>query len=284
MRCFQFQGFLITAAFCLGAVWGAGAATNTNAPSFPALSAGKQRYAQKRDDLVNDFRRTRFSSDITLNAAEWLVDAYLRTLRSNDLAAYRTGGTPLMAQPFLSVKQQIRQSPVYAALQRLPKGGLLHVHSISLGRADWVVETAAQREDCYILWGTNGTPDRGRFTFHDAIEIATNASFAGYVQGRKLREQLGPEQFREQILQLITLRNGQLGWDGFLDCLNLVANVSSMRRVGLDYYRDIFEWLYDDGVTYVEMRASFECPLNPNSLWPPEQFLQDLLAIRDDVR
>jgi adenosine deaminase CECR1 len=32
------------------------------------------------------------------------------------------------------------------------------------------------------------------------------------------------------------------------------------------------------------MRASLGCPLDPNSLWPQEQFLQDLLAIRDEVR
>jgi adenosine deaminase CECR1 len=189
-----------------------------------------------------------------------------------------------MARPFLSVKRQIRQTPVYAVLQRMPKGGLLHVHSISLGRADWVVDKASQRPDCYILWGTNGTPNLGRFTFHDAIEIATNAQFAGYVRGTKLRAQLGPETFREQILQLITLRNGQLGWEGFLNCLNLIANVSGMPRVGRDYYRDTFEWLYDDGVSYIEMRSSLGCPLNPDSLWPPEQYLQDLLAIRDDVR
>lgn len=57
-----------------------------------------------------------------------------------------------------------------------------------------------------------------------------------------------------------------------------------MPRVGRDYYRDTFEWLYDDGVSYIEMRSSLGCPLNPDSLWPPEQYLRDLLAIRDDIR
>jgi adenosine deaminase CECR1 len=285
MNRFRSHSFVAAVAFCFVAVNDAGAdVTHTNATQFPGLNVNNLRYAKKRHELLEDLYRGSFCADIQLNAAEWLVDAHLKTLRSNELAAYRTSGTPLMARPFLSVKRQIRQTPVYAVLQRMPKGGLLHVHSISLGRADWVVDKASQRPDCYILWGTNGTPNLGRFTFHDAIEIATNAQFAGYVRGTKLRAQLGPETFREQILQLITLRNGQLGWEGFLNCLNLIANVSGMPRVGRDYYRDTFEWLYDDGVSYIEMRSSLGCPLNPDSLWPPEQYLQDLLAIRDDVR
>jgi adenosine deaminase CECR1 len=57
-----------------------------------------------------------------------------------------------------------------------------------------------------------------------------------------------------------------------------------MPVVGKDYYRDAFQWLCADGVTYLEMRSSVGCPIDPNSLWPTEQYLQDMLAIRDDVR
>jgi adenosine deaminase CECR1 len=285
MNRFRSTPLVAALAFSFVALPVAGAnATITNATALPVLSGGKQRYAQKRQELVDNSRRGRFSADITLNRAELLVEAHLKTLRSNELAAYRTSGTPLMAQPFLSVKHQIRQTQTYAALQRMPKGGLLHVHSISLGRADWIVDTAAQRPDCYISWGTNSSAPKGRFTFHPAAFIATNAEFAGYVRASDLRDQLGANQFREQILQLITLRNGQLGWNGFLNCLALVANVSGMPAVGRDYYRDAFEWLYDDGVSYVEMRSSVGCPVDPASLWPTEQYMQDLLKIRDKVR
>jgi adenosine deaminase CECR1 len=166
----------------------------------------------------------------------------------------------------------------------MPKGGLLHVHSISLGRAEWIVDKATQRDDCYILWGTNGTPSRGRFTFHSPIEMATNAQFAGYMRASDLRAQLGTNEFREQLLNLITFRGGQAGWNGFLNCLALVANVSGMPSVGREYYRDAFEWLYDDGVSYVEMRSSVGCPIDTNSFWPTEQYMRDLLAIRDEVR
>jgi len=285
MKRFRSVSFVATVAFCLVALPDAGAnPTNTNATAFRALSAGKQRYAQKRRELIDSSRSSRFCADITLNRAELLVEAQLKALRSNELAVYRTSGTPLMAQPFLSVKAQIRETRTYAALQRLPKGGLLHVHSISLGRADWIVDTAVQRPDCYIYWGTNGATPKGRFTFHNAAEIATNAQFAGYERASDLRARLGTNQFREQILQLITLRNGQLGWNGFLNCLALVANVSGMPAVGKEYYRDAFEWLYDDGVSYVEMRSSVGCPVDSSSLWPTEQYMHDLLKIRDEVR
>jgi len=279
-----FQSILMAAAMCCSAAYAAPpSGRDTN-----AAAASMRKYVQRRDALVDDFHRGSFAADIKLNAAELLVDAYLRVTRSNDLISYRTSGAPPpMAQPFLSVKQQIRKTQTYGVLQRMPKGGLLHVHSISLGRADWIVDKATERSDCYIYWGTNNPAKnlfKGRFTFHPAEYIATNADFAFYTNAAVLRACLGTNEFRQQLFELITLRNGQLGWNNLNDCLSRVSNVSGMPVVGRDYYRDAFQWLYDDGVSYIEMRSSIGCPVGGASLWPTEQYLQDLLSIRDEVR
>ncbi len=235
-------------------------------------------YEQRAALLENDQARS-FCSDIVLTAEELAVDAYLKEQRDKPKTdTLSRQGTFLLAQPFYAVRDRIESSALFAFLRDMPKGGLLHVHSSALGRAEWIIDRAIAHPDCYIYWPENDDledrPPRGKLTFFYDQQPEPGYLQISKVPGDQLR-------FRDELLELITLGPEDLKseniWEELEACFDRVGDFLDDASVFKSYMEDAFSVLIEDNIQYVEIRARPKALRGPGgSELEKEEFLDIL--------
>lgn len=101
---------------------------------------------KERDDLVIDANAEIFSKDIILTDTETRCDAILKELRRKLLEQ-----DPVIVTGDYSEKlDSLKQSKVHAALNLMPKPGLLHVHATATARVEWLVKKLCYYDFVYL--------------------------------------------------------------------------------------------------------------------------------------
>ena len=101
---------------------------------------------KERDDLVNDANAEIFSKDIVLTDAESRCDAILKEMRRKLLEK-----DPVIVTGAYSEKlDSLKQSDVHAALNLMPKPGLLHVHATATAKVEWLVKKLCYYDFVYL--------------------------------------------------------------------------------------------------------------------------------------
>lgn len=249
------------------------------------LPASQETYRQQRSQLAQIDNSLRFDAKIRLNAAEQRVDAHLAELRTALIRKYRSQKRFPPAEPFYRVKAEIRKTRLYEMLRKMPKGGVLHIHTSSTAPADWIVSMGIREPGCYVCWpDDHGDAIRGQLGFYRPENVPPGYQAVADV----LRRDPG---FADKLLRLITINSdddsltGLEIWTKFNQVFQRTGGLVAYRPVFERYYQAAFESLLADNVTYVELRAGFGSlyDLDGNT-WDYRDRAQLMWHIRNRVR
>ena len=189
----------------------------------------------------------------------------------------------LFASPFELVKPRLEGSAVFRSLERMPKGGLLHIHATGTGDSEWLVDHALADPGCYVYWGE--TTDA---YCHGQLAAFPNGDIPeGFVPIADLART--EPHLRAQLIDLFTLGAEDATvtdiWQEFEDMFWRIDGYVSYVPVFRGYYRDAFLDMARDGIRFVELRTGLD-PLTAADGSPveDESILQEYRSILASVR
>lgn len=114
-------------------------------------------YMQQRRAIILGEQSMAAGADLALSPDERRLD---EVLAASKQAEYNREPAVLPSLHFFQARPLIEQSPLFATLQRMPKGAALHVHSDSMVDVPWLVANATYDDNlhaCGELDSGNGT-------------------------------------------------------------------------------------------------------------------------------
>ncbi|XP_039987835.1 adenosine deaminase 2-A isoform X2 [Xiphias gladius] len=106
---------------------------------------------RQREALIQLEASMRTGGQMVLADAEQRLDSLLFKMKQKEMA--RPDCPPTMH--FFKARHLIRTSPIFSLLQKMPKGGALHVHDFSMVDIEWLVKNVTYRPHCYICFTDN---------------------------------------------------------------------------------------------------------------------------------
>ncbi|XP_077453309.1 adenosine deaminase 2-A [Stigmatopora argus] len=195
---------------------------------------------------------------LVLSDLEKIMDVQLHQMKENELS--KAPFPPAMH--FFKAKPLIERSPIFTLLQKMPKGGALHVHDLALGDPEWLVKNVTYRPNCYMCV----TEKQGvRFIFSSGQPLsAPNCSI--WMLMETLRNKLvNVTDLDNSILGNLTLftdgdpdalyPDQEVIWEKFEHNFNAVIGLVTYAPVFRDYYYHGLSQFYKDNVMYLEIRA-----------------------------
>jgi adenosine deaminase CECR1 len=134
----------------------------------------------------------------------------------------------------------------------MPKGGLLHVHSSSVGNANWLVKRAIADENCYIYMLDDGSILKGKMNIFSKGKAP---------KGYELMSSLAAQDpgFASKVTDMITLSlEDSLSpnpWIKFESCFERIERILQYAPILKDYYTQAFEDLVLDNIQIIELRT-----------------------------
>lgn len=258
------------------------------------LEKGKEAYLHLRAEFMVEELRLRQGSERPTAEEEELSQKF-HDMRSSFVSKFQGAQMDQetnfpCAMPFPLVKHQIKELESFALIQRMPKGGNLHVHSSASGTAQWIAKHAGDFKNCYIYWPTEEAKTngyiQGELRFFDA-----GKNPAGFQLASQLRDS-NPE-FVEQFISLVEIDASDFRgtdsnpWSQFNRTFRITGSFVSQQPVFQAYYEAALRGMIADGISYVEMRTGIVGLADhnrPDKNWAEQDFVEEYLAIRDRIR
>nr|XP_020458684.1 adenosine deaminase CECR1 [Monopterus albus] len=211
-----------------------------------------------REALIQLEASMQTGGEMVLTDAEQRLDARLCKLKQEEMV--RADFPPAMH--FFKARDLIRTSPMFSLLQKMPKGGALHVHDFSIVDTEWLVKNVSYRPHCYMCFTDNQSV---RFTF-----LSRWPKRLPHCSPWTLLENL-----RAQTINVTDLDNSIMGnltlftqqdpetvypsqdavWDRFEQTFLALWGLVTYAPVFRDYYYRGLTQFYMDNVMYLELRA-----------------------------
>ena len=216
----------------------------------------RELYDQERAQLVQQDKSKNFSSDIILNEREIELDLLLKKIQRKQLDQYQSEHFFPPASDFYQSKKHIENNELYQIIKRMPKGGALHMHTLAMGDADWLIDKALDLPEMYVYWmEAEGESVIGQFQAFRESDVPE-----GYVQVQELirtnpnaRGQLhGYLTFDESIS-----KDSVDIWKEFEYVFQRVTGILRYDPVFPDYMTHVCELLIQDNVQHTELRMPF---------------------------
>ncbi|HUE87374.1 MAG TPA: hypothetical protein VMO26_14970 [Vicinamibacterales bacterium] len=211
-------------------------------------------YLEARARLIEQERAMRLGAGLVLTPDEQSANRRLTALKQVEFERTRAHFPP--AHSFLDARtrQLIAESPVFAVMRRMPKGGILHTHGAATGDFRWLVSHATYRADAYIYVGSAAQPVSG------ALRISQQPPGEGWQRVTELRAAAPDARaFDEEIYRSITLGDeDRAAPDIWLEFGRIFQRFSGLLfgdpGVLSEYWRRILDELIDENVQYLEAR------------------------------
>lgn len=195
---------------------------------------------------------------MVLNEKEKRLNSRLLQMKKDEVM--RADFPPAMH--FFKAKELIRKSPIFSLLQKMPKGGALHVHDFAMVDVEWVVKNVTYRPYCYMC----STDTRSiRFIFSSQLPKPLPRC-SPWVLLKSLRARtVNITNLDNSIMNNLTLftnldpekvyPNQDIVWDRFEQAFLALWGLVTYAPVFRDYYYQSLTEFYNDNVMYVEVRA-----------------------------
>lgn len=259
--------------------------SDENAPK----SKEYQDYLDKMDELSKADDKNHFDEKerkIGLNYYENILNKMLHAERHNIIGNKHTYFDYPSANMFYKVREKIEKTMSYRILQRLPKGGNLHIHTSSSWDAKEMLEFLKNdfkyKENVYVYQGeTISAPDnkkplfiKGQLLYLTDKKLISEFEKKGQNQNIKLVP-ISEINIEDEI-KLITFSDPEIMskvdyiWDEFSNVFARVYAILSVKEVYKEYYYHTFETLYADNIDYCELRFGITkfCESNNDKLDP----------------
>uniref|UniRef100_A0A8D8NX24 Adenosine deaminase n=2 Tax=Culex pipiens TaxID=7175 RepID=A0A8D8NX24_CULPI len=240
-----------------------------------------EQFQAQRAEFLRDEESRALGADIVLTEDEQKVNEWLMKLKKAELdAGFKTPREFAPARHFFTVLDQIKASPLFQLIQRMPKGGILHAHDTAIGSMETIIK-ATYREH---LW-QNGefdrpTPPNYKFsrTKPDPLDGVEWRSVAD------IRKELGNEGFDQNLRDVFTLFDEEPSqayscinhiWGKFQYMFISLEPIVTYKPVWEDYFRNSLEEVHQDNVCYLEFRGVLPAVYDlDNRVYTPEEVVQ----------
>lgn len=215
------------------------------------LDNDRDDYYKSRGILYASDSSMKDGFDVSLNDKELKLDSYLRGLQRDYIN--KSGPKFPPANYFYKYRNMIDTSTIYKTLQRMPKGGLLHIHSTAMGDPEWLVKTASYMDNCYFYNSNDAKEVYGTMYFYPMGKAPAN-----WVLVKELRDK--DADFDSKLLKLLTFSASDEGsafiWNDFEKIFTRMSGLIEYLPVYKEYTKNALEILLKDNVQHVEIRTS----------------------------
>uniref|UniRef100_A0A0L8GZ74 Adenosine/AMP deaminase N-terminal domain-containing protein n=1 Tax=Octopus bimaculoides TaxID=37653 RepID=A0A0L8GZ74_OCTBM len=229
------------------------------------LSSTDETYETERREIINKENDQRFGSHLTLNRDERQVNDYLMKLKDREMKLYESGVEMYPSSMlFTDAKKQIDRSKIFHFLQKMPKGGLLHVHGSAMASVDWLISFATYMPNCYMCW------DREKYIVYKFLFCPKlppkirGCAWERVCHARKYHTE-GVIAFDEMLVNAITFNSSKLSsvesdqndiWNTFEQYFMLTRNLIRYKPVFSKYIHQGLIELFKDNIQHFEIRMS----------------------------
>ncbi|CAE6485983.1 unnamed protein product [Rhizoctonia solani] len=248
-----------------------------------------EEYHQRRADLIAEERALRFDAGRIRNAtareirAAEIVD---RLRRHEEESVWRADPNKEPGMPFLWAKDTIPQTELFKLLKKMPKGGLLHAHLDAMCDASYLLKLALDYPIIHIQTTStlNGSlpyppPTFKPLTQGEVNQAANNAlpTSQDYVPGSWValhrardgfpNELGGQDGFDKWIVGALTINAEESYvqynttakiWEKFGSTFAAGAGILRYEPIWRRYVDQLLVSQIEDGISYVEIRLSFD--------------------------
>lgn len=189
------------------------------------------------------------------------ANEYFKKVRDQEIEKFKSDGSFPPAHSFFQGKSVIENSQMFKILRSFPKFGLLHVHSISMGRAEVILEFT-KKPECYVEWKDgDSTGLTGRTIFRtEGSNPQHDQEGLRYRSATEVRKELGDTTFETRLRNRLVMSSAQSvsnnPWAKFDELLGPYGSALTYKPLFDAYYRDAIKRLLADKVTYAELRGS----------------------------
>ncbi|RKO84871.1 hypothetical protein BDK51DRAFT_23988 [Blyttiomyces helicus] len=251
---------------------------NTSQSPLPTTTAYPARIADlKRIDAKSRFDRP---TRALLTPAELHFDAALAHIRNTEARALRLNGTFPPAMPFVVGREIMRRSEVYALLEGMPKGGLLHAHSAAAVDVGWMIREAVRLGNCWIRFVVSASFCLQILSLspHRIDQVAPGVWLPDFMFSRMLPDMDprwrpldtvrraypgGAEAFDEALEFNVSISSShpeidyptdRVAWSKFEHCFDVVESLLRYMPLLRSHLLRIIETSLADGITLIELR------------------------------
>ncbi|KAL7022525.1 hypothetical protein ACKWTF_012282 [Chironomus riparius] len=261
---------------------------NLNFVKSASIFNNQLNYEEVRNNIIAAEESIRTGGNIYLSPKEQEADKILLSMKDKaiqkgiiDSASY----APSMH--FFHAKPLIEQDPIFEIIQKVPKGGVLHLHNSAGASSDWVIRNLTYRDEVMICNHNDGykmfLTVPSKYCANEAVPI------------NKLRaEATNKNDFDKSLESLINLYTHQPEteypdvnsvWKKFQNMFNVVGGVFDYLPTYKAYHQRILEELYEDNVMYLEMRTGMGGVIDENGNKLNSQDMAEvILKLVDDFK
>jgi len=241
--------------------------------SVPTTADG---YQELRQQLKAYDSAYSFDAELVLSAKEQQLDRQLRRIQQQMLRHYDSISFFPFARYYYKSGKAITNNQLFEVLRRMPKGGIMHIHSSAMGAFEWMVQEVTKRNNCYVYWEDDGQTPKGTIRF-----FKEGSAPEGFTSGPML--QLQDPSFRDKLMSSITIdqRGDQDSvdvWTRFQTCFSKFGGFVSYAPLAKEFYSRALDEMIADNVQYMEIREGLAFGLydleHPPSYFTPEKVVQ----------
>ncbi|XP_068613616.1 adenosine deaminase 2-A-like [Brachionichthys hirsutus] len=213
---------------------------------------------RQRDALIQLEVSMQTGGQMVLTEAEERLDALLLKVKREEIL--RADFPP--ALHFFNARRLIRASPIFSLLQKMPKGGALHVHDFSMTSVEWLVKNVTYRPHCYACFTDSQS---FRFIFSSQNPKALDRCSPWTLLESLRAKMVNATDLDDSIMGNLTLfteqdpeaayPNQDVVWNKFEQAFLMMLGLVTYAPVFRDYYYQGLTEFHTDNVMYLELRA-----------------------------
>ncbi|XP_023124881.1 adenosine deaminase 2-A [Amphiprion ocellaris] len=213
---------------------------------------------RQRDALIHLEASMQTGGQVVLSDAEQRLDALLFKMKQEETA--KEDFPPAMH--FFKARDLIKGSPIFSLLQKMPKGGALHLHDLAIVDVEWLVKNVTYRPYCYMCITDNRSI---RFIFSSQLPKPLQRC-SPWIQLKHLRAKMvNVTELDNSIRNNLTLYTDQepeavypsqdVVWEAFEQKFLALWGLVMYAPVFREYFYQGLSEFYMDNVMYVELRV-----------------------------
>ncbi|XP_039664297.1 adenosine deaminase 2-A [Perca fluviatilis] len=213
-----------------------------------------------REALIQLEASMQTGGQVVLTDAEQRLDTLLFQMKQEEMV--RADFPPAMH--FFKARDLIRTSPIFSLLQKMPKGGALHVHDFAMVDVEWLVKNVTYRPHCYMCFTDNQSI---RFIFSSGWPKALPRCSPWALLENLRAKVINTTDLDNSIMGNMTLFTDQdpetvypsqdVIWDTFEQVFQAAWGLVTYAPVFRDYYYQGLTQFYMDNVMYLELAKAY---------------------------
>lgn len=227
-------------------------------------------FIKSRNQFINAENEQIFGMDIKLNEKEFIANRIIMKAKRKEVSIGSQDPDSFNpSRHIFEVMEKIKQSKLFKIIQKMPKGGILHIHNSAMCSTDYVVSLTHRPH----LWQYSNADNDKILQFRFSRQQPTvkngadNTPTGEWRLVSEVRAAMGSSKYDEHVRNLFTLydrktdpriENTNQLWNRFESIFSLVKGILSYAPVHMAYYLQAMKEMLADGVQYMEFRGSLK--------------------------